>query len=87
MKDEAQARRVGGGGGCHSRSPAPSAAITAPRPPPPPAAATRPGDLGGALRNLGARALHAHLPPRGDTEKPGPDRVGGEGGRGQGKTG
>lgn len=30
MKDEAPARKVGGGGGCHSRSPAHSAAITVP---------------------------------------------------------
>lgn len=56
MKDEAPARRVGGGGGCHSRSPAHSAAITVPRPPPRPAAATRPGDRGCAAKPGNPRA-------------------------------
>lgn len=54
MKDEAPAKRVGGGG-CHSRSPAHSAAITVP------AAASPAGRRhpskrhGGVLRRLGAR--------------------------------
>lgn len=82
MKDEAPAKKVGGGGGgCHSRSPAHSAAITVPEAASPAGRRHPPRRHGGAPRSPGARAPDAHLPLRGDTEKPGRDR--GEGKRGE----
>ncbi|KAF6131040.1 hypothetical protein HJG60_007942 [Phyllostomus discolor] len=54
MKDEAPAKRVGGGG-CHSRSPAHSAAITVPAAASPAGRRHPPRRHGGAQRSLRAR--------------------------------